>query len=345
MRARRRADGARVASLLGALIVLASCSGGGSGALARSHSTTSATTATTTSPSTISGHGVGLRVEPAPWELPQPSAREVALVSGGDIVALGGIDGSNTSTGAVWRIDPSSGKAARAGDLDPAVHDAAGVRHGDDFWVIAGGTPPVRSAVQSVRIGATTRTLGHLPQARADHVAAVVRNTTFVLGGGDEASTLVADVVASDDGVTWRSAGVLAEPVRYPAVALVGDAIYLFGGVSTKSGVDTGSIQRYDTTAQRTTVIGHLPSHLSHASAVVLDGQIYLLGGYVNDRELSAHVLAYDPASGAVTMAGSLPGPRSDAAAVVVGDTGYLLGGEGPDRKAITSVLAVRRNT
>ena len=155
---------------------------------------------------------------------------------------LGGIDGSDASTGAVWRIDPSSGKASRVGDLDPPVHDAAGVRHGDDFWVIAGGTPPVRSAVQSVRIGGPTRTLGHLPQARADHVAAVVRNTTFVLGGGDEASTLVADVVASDDGVTWRSAGVLAEPVRYPAVALVGDAIYLFGGLSTKSGVDTGSI-------------------------------------------------------------------------------------------------------
>ena len=88
-------------------------------------------------------------------------------------------------------------------------------------------------------------------------------------------------------------------------------------------------------------MVAQLPAALSHASAVVLGGAIYVIGGYV-DNKLSTQILRFDPATNQVTVAGSLPAVVSDAGAVVVGTTAYLIGGEGTERRAITSVYALR---
>ena len=82
--------------------------------------------------------------------------------------------------------------------------------------------------------------------------------------------------------------------------------------------------------------MARLPATLSHASAVVLGGQVYLLGGYVDDTRLTDQILRFDPATGTTTVAGTLPAPVSDAATVVVDGRGYLVGGQGADACAAT---------
>jgi hypothetical protein len=270
-------------------------------------------------------------------------SREVAVTDGRDLYVAGGLDAAGVSTSAVWRVEPGSGRAIPVGTLVYAVHDAMGVWHEGRIVVVAGGTPPVRAEVQVVTPGGTTKVVGRLPEARADHVVVEIGGTLYAFGGGDEAARLIGSVVASDDGgATWRAAGSLVEAVRYPAVAVVDGAVYLFGGVSTTGGTDTTAIQRYDPRAGRTTIVARLPSPLSHSTAIVLDGAVYLLGGYVDNR-LGAQVWRFDPRVRATTDAGvTLTAPRSDAAAVVIDGVGYLVGGQGPDKQPVAAVTLVR---
>ncbi len=327
--------------LLAALCCTA-CSGGDNSAISRSSrpSTTTSTAArATTAPSTTAPRG-GLEIAIASWQLPAPVSRELMLSDGSSLFVLGGLDARKVSSPAVYRIDPSGGRATQVATLDPPVHDAAGVRFGDRSLVIGGGTPPARATVQVVAPGAATRALGQIPQPRADLVAAAVGGMLYVLGGGDEASALVAEVDASTDGARWTAAGTLAEPVRYPAVIVVDGAIYLFGGVTTSEGTDTRSVQRYDPKTRTTEVVAQLPAPLSHASAVLLGGRVYVLGGFV-DNQVSAQVLAFDPGSRKLTTAGTLPAAVTDAAAVTIGDTAYLAGGQGTDRAPVATVVSL----
>ena len=162
----------------------------------------------------------------------------------------------------------------------------------------------------------------------------------YVFGGYDGAN-IVGDVLVTTDGTSFTKVGVLPVPVRYPAIAVLGNAIYLFGGVASTKGTDTAAIQRLDTATGKLTVIGQLPTTLSHASAVVLAHQVYLLGGYVNSVQLSDQVLRFDPTTGTTSSAGRLPAPNSDAAATVVKNVGYLVGGKSTARDPLATVLTI----
>jgi non-specific serine/threonine protein kinase len=333
-----------LALALAASVVAAACGGGGSSSLSQP----------STQPSTSSTTGASgpatLRIGVASFRLPAPVSREVLVTDGQKIVALGGLDATKTSTAAVTAIDPSGGTARSFGTLAFPVHDAPGAFVGGRYLVIGGGasSPPQRTTVQAVPgAGGTSQTVGNLPEPRADHVAALVNNTVYVLGGGQEATHLYPSVVASSDGAAWRPAGSVAQPVRYPGVAVVGGAIYLFGGVSTGQGTDTATIQRYDPASQTTQVVGQLPAPLSHTTAVALGGAVYLFGGFINNV-VSGLVLRVDVPTGTTGVqgvvsaaAGQLPAPVSDAAAVVVGGTGYLVGGQGTNSAPVDTVLTL----
>jgi N-acetylneuraminic acid mutarotase len=91
--------------------------------------------------------------------------------------------------------------------------------------------------------------------------------------------------------------------------------------------------------------LGRLPSPLTHASAVYIDGRVVVVGGR---REVSggqtATILAIDPATGAVTTVGALPQPLSDAAVALSGNQITVAGGDngnGPQ----SSILALRPRT
>jgi hypothetical protein len=74
---------------------------------------------------------------------------------------------------------------------------------------------------------------------------------------------------------------------------------------------------------------------------VVLADQVYLLGGYVNNTQLSDQILRYGPAAGTTTSAGRLPEPNSDAATAVVNHVGYLFGGKSTAREPLDTVITI----
>jgi Kelch motif len=327
-----------------ALVVVAAACGGGNTAIGGSGSNSAASSTTTTAPPVSNGV---LHIVPATWTLPVPLSREVLLSDGHQLVGLGGLNAAKVSSFGVFTIDPVSGTARPIGTLSPAVHDAAGAFLNGKYLVFAGGTgatPPITNIVQAVpAAGGTAQNVGMLPQPRADLAAAVVANTAYVVGGSQETQSFYPSVLASTDGVTWRAAGTITTPVRYPAVTAANGAVYIIGGV-TSNGTDTAAVQRYDPKTGTTTVIAQLPAPTSDASAVALGTSIYVLGGLINNT-VSNQVVRVDLGSGAVAQAGTLPAPLSDAAVTTIGPLAYLAGGQGPDSAPVSTVYALALST
>ncbi len=331
-----------------ACLALAACGSGDSGgdsAPATSAASTAPTTQPIPSTTTTTPSSGAVEISAAPWRAPAPVSREVLLTDDTSLYVLGGLDAGKSTTASVVRIDPKTGTSTPTGQLAPGVHDAAGFRHGDDLVVVAGGVPPAIASAQAVTTSGATRTVGKIPEARADLVVATVGDNAYVLGGADEAEgqTTLFDAVATsaDGGATWTDAGKLAEAVRYPAVAVVDSAIYLFGGVTAAGTPDTRSVQRYDPKTGETTVVAQLPAPLSHASAVTLGGRVYVVGGFV-DNQVSAQALRFDPTTNEIVPAGTLPIPVTDGAAVVLDGVGYYVGGQGTDRAVTDQVALIR---
>jgi hypothetical protein len=173
-----------------------------------------------------------------------------------------------------------------------------------------------------------TRVIGSLPGPRADLAAATAAGRPVLVGGFDGSGPLSSVIIAS--GTTgFRTLTRLSQPVRYPAVAVSGGNIYLFGGLLSGgeyTGTFTPLIQQIDPATGTARIAGQLPYPVAHAKAVVLDGQILILGGSTPHGP-TADILRFDPARQAITRVGRLPAPSIDSAVAAVGDTGYLAGG------------------
>jgi hypothetical protein len=324
----------RIAAALVLVAVVSACSSGG-------HAKTggSSTTTAPRSPTSAPTPARALQIAAAPWTLPAPLTRAVAATVGGQIVVLGGIRNGST-TAIADAIIPATGQARRDGVLAAGVHDSAvGLVNGRPV-LFGGGAGATTDVVQMLQLGGVTKVIGHLPQRRADDTATQVGDTVYVVGGYD-GTGLTPDVLATTDGAQFRVVGRLPQPVRYPAVAATADHVYVIGGATSggeSAGVDTNVVQQIDVRTGQVSVLSRLPTTLSHAAAVTLGGQVYVLGGHVAGR-WSDQVVRLDTATGALDVVGHLPRAVSDAAATVVGTTAYLLGGERAPSTPVADVV------
>jgi N-acetylneuraminic acid mutarotase len=262
-------------------------------------------------------------------------------VSGDRFLVIGGADRADVSTDKVLALDPRSGKVSPAGTLFEPMHDAAATALGGQTLVFGGGASTTFDAVQQLSPGGSAHQIGHLPAALSDLSAVSIGGTAYVLGGYD-GQRPSASVFRTSDGRSFTTVASLPTAVRYTAVAALGSRIYAFGG-ELSTGADTDTIQEYDTGTGRASVVGRLPEAVSHASAMVLNGFIYLLGGRRNGAA-SDRVLRFDPSHHVMFPAGRLPAPVFDAAAGTAAGVGYLAGGIGAQGTSVDSVVALSQN-
>ena len=254
------------------------------------------------------------------------------------------------------------------------THDAAGATVGGRTFVFGGGeqasvatvqqvTGPAARARAATTPGSPTVT-GRLPRPRSDLTAVTQGGTTYLLGGYD-GTTYDATVLATTDGRRFTVAARLPVPVRYPAVAVLGRQIWVFGG-QTSHGI-TNDIQRISlpsagpgapagrggvavpvARARRLRWPGTCREPTTAAAAFTLGGAVYVAGGQTAPGRpgqttaspsaaltTSRAVLRYQPGHPAV-LAGSLPVPVANAAAGVLGSTAYLVGGDDGQRPVPT---------
>ena len=330
-----------------------------------------------------------------PWTLQTPLSREAVLPGGsGTLLVIGGLSTGAASSPAVLSLDVRTGNRTSLGALAAGVHDSAAAVTGTTVSVMGGGTPNATGSVQQfpatpgagvaepppagwtlgsplptsppiVITGQTTATAGaaqvhasttgQLPRARTDHSAVVVAGTTYVVGGYD-GTNADADVLATTDGIHYRSAGRLVVAVRYPAVATIAGKVYLFGGEAVggpNDGAATDTVQVFDPKSGRSRVVGNLDTPVAGASAFDLGGNLYLAGGVGNSAagatgaaaKLSSTatdaIWAWSPATGKALPAGKLAVPVAYAGTAVTFGRAWLVGGETQGQPTDTVQMAL----
>lgn len=295
------------------------------------------TTATTVAPTAP----LSVKVDRVPRELPSAHYQTGAAAMGGRVVLIGGLDSTKASTNVVWRFDPATGATQDLGRTPKPLHDAAVAAVGSSVFAFGGAEG--NTAFDSVLIlkpdaaNAITLAGAKLPAPRSGATAVTVEGgAKAVIVGGSNGSTPTNEVLVTSDGATFTPVAVLAEPVRYPAVAAVGSTVWVFGGIWNNQ--SSASIQQVDLSTGQATVVGKLSAPLSRASAFVLDGSVFIAGGR-NANGRTADVVRFDPATLVTTPVAKLPQPITDAPTAVVGSTAYLLGGATP--AASSTVLAI----
>jgi DNA-binding beta-propeller fold protein YncE len=282
---------------------------------------------------------VALTVSEAGWSLPTPLQRSVVLADDKRLLVLGGLDRSNRSTDQVLAIDPARDTTPRAfARLPQATHDAAGAIIGGRAIVFGGGRGGSVATVQAVGGDKAPAVLGELPRKNSDLVAATVGGTTYLVGGYDGRRALDS-VLATTDGRGFRQIATLPYGMRYAAVAVAGNKLIVAGG-DASNGKPTDTIFAIDLPKPKVRVLGHLHEPLGHASALTLDGTVFIVGGRTA-AGTSARIWSVNPGTGAVVPAGKLPYAVSDASVAVLDGRGWLIGGRGERGQALATVLVL----
>lgn len=315
--------------LLIAAVVLASASACGTSTAANTPTTTVKSTTNTTSPAQ-KPKPTKVVASWAAWRLPFAIAREVVAEgpnATGSAVVAGGMLPGDGSTDKVFALDPITGSSTAANPLAVPVHDAAGGTYAGKPAVYGGGNTSEQSLVQS-RTSTTWRKVDSMSTTRSDLSVAAASGSTYVIGGFDGTGVPLAILRQTGDG-QLASAGQLKAGVRYAATAVIGSAIYVFGG--EVNGRELDVVQRFDTITGRTAIVGHLPHPLGHAMAIVVDGRVLLMGGRTSPTKQTATMWWFAPKTMTWAHAGKLPAATSDAAVLVRGSRAWLLGGENPN--------------
>jgi hypothetical protein len=255
------------------------------------------------------------------------------------LLAIGGADPGDASKDTVYRLDRSASSMTPVGSLVQPLHDAAAATLKRATLVFGGGNASTLNLVQALSPGGAATPVGALPEAVSDLSAVNVDGAAYVLGGFTGMSPTAA-VLQTTDGRAFTRVARLPTPVRYAAVAALPDKIYAFGG-ELGSGRDTNEIQEYDIATERAVVAGHLAEPVSHASAVTLDGAIFLLGGRVGGAA-SDRILRFNPDRKIALPAGRLPQAIYDGAAGTYRGRAYLIGGLGSGGTPLDSVITLR---
>jgi len=228
-----------------------------------------------------------------PWQLAAPISRVVVVPStASHLDILGGLTSGNTSSSGAYSLDTSNGTLTQVGSLSGPLHDAAGAVIGGQDVVFGGGLSGTVATVQAFPVtGAsagtaatprpTANVVGSLPSPRSDAADVTIGATNYIVGGYDGTNPDPL-VLATTDGRTFRSVASLPVPVRYPAVAALGQKIFIFGGqaiTGSAAGEPVTSIQMIDPAHHTASIVGHLPEPLSGAAAVTLAGHVYVIGG------------------------------------------------------------------
>ena len=277
-----------------------------------------------------------------PWQLSTSLSREVVVPGTGThgLVLLGGLDSGASSTAAVNMLDTRSGQLSPVGQLLQPTHDAAVAELGGRVFVIGGGSATVYRSLQ-IENGGKSVSGGTLSAPRADAGAVTIGGTTYLVGGYD-GSAMDAEVMATTDGRNYRPVAALKVPVRYPALAVLGSRIYVFGGLAA-NGRPTRAVQVVDSRARTVRLVGRLPVALSGASAGVLGGTIYLAGGRT-PRGATEAVWAFQSRGVSFLRAGSLRVGVANAGTTVSDGRLWIVGGETADGHPTSNVQVVVPN-
>ena len=179
------------------------------------------------------------------------------------------------------------------------------------------------------------------------HGSAAIRvaGATYLLGGirrGPRGRRLpVASVLRRVGTGRGTRVAKLPTPVSGAVAAVVGDRLYAIGG-RLRNGKLSGQVQEYDVATEHSVIATRLPKPLWRASALTLDGYVYVLGGATAGGP-TASILRFDPWQDAVSRAGHLPVRATGGGAAAIRlRRGYLVGASVPGAGRLNFTITLR---
>jgi outer membrane protein assembly factor BamB len=280
-----------------------------------------------------------LLVRSAPFRLPAPVERAVAVAWNGRILIAGGLNSSGQSAAGVFALNPATGSLRSLGALPLSFHDAAGALIANRLVVFGGGSSTSSNAVQvfdpNTRRGAI---VARLPRALSDLAAAQLNGSTYLVGGFD-GHVPRPEILSTRDGQHFALAARLPTGLRYPAVAAVAGKILIAGG-QTRTGL-SAAVYAFDPTSGRVDLLIRLPAAVGHAAAIAEGSILYILGGADAAGQTSNAVTMVNLATRSAHAFTAPTGAVADAASVQLGTTTFLIGGR--RSQALATVVEIQR--
>ena len=306
-----------------------------------------------------------------PWTLQNPISRLAVFDENSSTVLLaGGYNSqSNSSSKGVYSLSLSSGALQRISALPNQVHDMAYASLSNGSLGIFGGGSSNSTASSSVLNNqGSVNGNATLPQARSDASAVTVGSKTYIIGGYNGQNP-DGQVLVTSSGQQFTNFSNLVIPIRYSAVGVLNNLIYVFGGQAVtgpNAGQPINSVQVINTTTGKTSLAKFtLPVPLSGGMAFTINNQLYLAGGLsnqaenitpglgttqipgvpVNPQSLTQNTIwAFNSGLSEFQMAGTLQLPVANAGVAVVGNRAWIIGGE-YNSTSVASVQMIQPNS
>ncbi len=117
----------------------------------------------------------------------------------------------------------------------------------------------------------------------------------------------------------------------------IGDKIYVMGGADyLKDGI-MDTVEIYDPINNTWEQSLPLPISIDHTAAVSYEGKLFLVGGFLEDKNPTDKLWIYDSTNDAWTEGASLSSPRGALAAEVINGTIYAIGGVNSTHHPVTT--------
>lgn len=235
-------------------------------------------------------------------------ASAVVLPASGDVLYVGGTDGTGSSQATVdlsQLYNPATGAwTATVGQLPTGVANAAAAVLGNGNILLGGGS--TQSAGSTARVSALSE---------------IYQPTTG----------------------TWLTAPAMPVGVAYSVATVLGDGdVLVAGGESSPDGGATAASQLYDPSSGTWSTAGALPfSSFAATASLTSSGDVLYAGGLTDgSNDATADAALFDPTSGQWTSTASLPAAAGGATATVLGDGAVLVAG-GEAGSSVTSASSL----
>jgi N-acetylneuraminic acid mutarotase len=129
---------------------------------------------------------------------------------------------------------------------------------------------------------------------------------------------------------TWTTLAAPASLHFYPAGGVINGKLYLVGGATwaTIPLVLTQALESYDPGTGTWKTLAPAPTARYGAAGVVINGLLYVIGGYDATQNAFSTVEVYSPATNAWRTLSAMPTARALTAAGVINGLAYVVGGE-----------------
>jgi N-acetylneuraminic acid mutarotase len=170
----------------------------------------------------------------------------------------------------------------------------------------------------------------NMPTARAGHVAAVVNNKIYAIGGVSATVPLATNEEYDPATDTWTTRASMLTARYGSAVGVVNNKIYAIGGCNVWPwGTSAlGSNEEYDPATNSWATKTGMPTARTHLAVAAVNNKIYAIGGYNGSTFVNTNQ-EYDPATNTWATKANMPTARYAPGWAAVNNKIYVVGGYG----------------